>query len=146
MGLFSEYRKLYKSTSTTHLRYLLKDNNLSIDEKYENIRCEYVLRYGRVLSSSREYCMKEMIRGPRQSHDELYSIGFSRYDVKANSELLRRFRIWKPRGYPCSGKTKTGNPCRNPSKYEGRKCHVHKRKLDPSLFFDTDEYDFERHY
>ena len=139
-------RKLYKSTSTIHIRYLLKDKNLSVDDKYDIIRKEYVLRYGRVLSKSREYCMKEMIRGPRQSHDELYSIGFSRYDIKANSELLRRLGIWKPRGYPCSGKTKTGKPCRNPSKYEGRKCHVHKTIHDPSLFFETDEYDFEKFF
>ena len=90
--------------------------------------------------------MKEMIRGPRQSHDELYSIGCSRYDIKANSELLRRLGIWKPRGYPCSGKTKTGKPCRNPSKYEGRKCHVHKTIHDPSLFFDTEDESLERHY
>ena len=144
----SEYlilsRKLYKSTSTVHLRYLLKNKVLSVDDKYDIIRKEYVLRYGRVLSRSRENCMKEMIRGPRQSHDELYSIGFSRYDIKANSELLRRLGIWKPRGYPCSGKTKTGKPCRNPSKYEGRKCHVHKTIHDPSIFFETDEFDFEK--
>ena len=144
----SEYltlsRKLYRSASTTHLRYLLKDKSLSVDEKFDIIRKEYVIRYGRGLSKSREYCMKEIIRGPRQSHDELYSIGFSRYDIKANSELLRRLGIWKPRGYPCSGKTKTGKPCRNPSKYEGRKCHVHKTIHDPSIFFETDEYDFEK--
>ena len=57
--------------------------------------------------------MKEMIRDPRQSHDELYEIGFSRYNIRANSKLLRDLGIWKPRGYPCSGKTKTGKPCRN---------------------------------
>ena len=142
MSILSEYRKLYKSTSTIHLRYLLTDDSLSVDEKYEIIRKEYVLRYGRMLSKSRGYCMKEMIRGPRQSHDELYSIGFSRYDIKANSELLRRLGIWKPRGYACSGKTKSGHPCGNPSKYEGRNCHVHKRKLDPSLFFDTEDEDY----
>ena len=90
--------------------------------------------------------MKEMIRGPRQSHDELYSIGFSRYDIKANSKLWRDLGIWKPRGYACSGKTKSGHPCGNPSKYEGRKCQVHKTIHDPSLFFETDEYDFERYY
>ena len=67
-------RKLYKSTSTIHIRYLLKDKNLSVDDKYDIIRKEYVLRYGRVLSKSREYCMKEMIRGPRQSHDDLFHV------------------------------------------------------------------------
>ena len=116
MSILSEYRKLYKSTSTIHLRFLLTDDSLSVDEKYEIIRCEYVLRYGRVLSSSREACMREMIRGPRQSHDELYDIGFSRYDIKANSKLWRDLGIEKPRGYLCKGENKDGTPCENRSK------------------------------
>ena len=144
MSLFGEYRKLYKSTSTIHLRYLLTDDNLNVDEKHHIIRCESILRTGRVLSRFREECLKEMIRDPRRSHDDLYEIGFSRYNIKANSKLLRDLGIWKPRGYSCGGKTKTGYPCRNPSKYEGRKCHVHKRKLDPSLFFDNEDESLER--
>ena len=57
-------------------------------------------------------------------------------------QKLRDLGIEKPRGYPCNGKTKSGYPCGNPSKYEGRKCHVHKTIHDPSLFFDTEDEDY----
>ena len=129
-------RKLYKKTSTLHIKYLLISENKSNEEKFEILRCEYVLRYGRVLSDSREECMKRIINDPRLSHDELHDMGYSRYDIKANSELLRRLGIWKPKGYKCKGKTKSGKPCRNRSKYLGRKCHVHKTIHDPSLFLE----------
>ena len=145
MKTVSEFRKLYRATTTIHLYDLLTDNDVSNIDKYRVILTEYFLRTGRILSRSRDACMKEMIRDPRQSHDELYDSGFSRYDIRANSKLLRDLRIEKPRGYPCGGKTKTGKPCRNPSKYEGRKCHLHKTIHDPSLFFNTGEYDFEKY-
>ena len=140
MSIISEYRKLYKSTSTLHLRHLLVDNDLSVDDKCHIIACEHLLRGGRYLSRSRRECLRRIIMDQRQSHDELYEFGSSRYDIRANSKMLRNLGIRKSRGYPCSAKTKRGYHCRNRSKYYGRKCPVHKRKLDPSLFFDTEDY------
>ena len=135
MVSFRKFTEIYRTTEMENLRHILVDDIASIDDKVHIISCEHLLRGGQSLSKSRRLCLKFIVMDPYVSHDELYDCGFSRYVIKANSKMLRKMDIWKPRGYPCSAKTKRGSNCRNRSKYNGRKCHVHKTIHDPSLFF-----------